>query len=167
MTAKEIIEFLKLEPLETEGGFFRETYRSELVLNGESLSSDYIGPRNVSTCIYYLLRPGDVSALHSVKSDEIFHFYLGGAVRMLRLFPDGSSDELVLGSDITKEQVPQVVVTAGTWQGCVLDEHAEFALMGCTVAPGFDYKDFELGNRAELLEKYPGRDGIIMLLTKE
>ena len=86
---------------------------------------------------------------------------------MLRLFPDGSSDELVLGSDITKEQVPQVVVTAGTWQGCVLDEHAEFALMGCTVAPGFDYKDFELGNRAELLEKYPGRDGIIMLLTKE
>ena len=167
LSAEEIIELLNLKTLEIEGGFFRETYRSALTLPGEALPNEYGGPRSSSTCIFYLLSAGDFSAIHKVKSDEIFHFYLGCSVRMLRLYPDGSSDEIILGSKILKGQNPLVIVPGGVWQGCIPENNTGFALMGCTVSPGFDYADFTLGNRYELIKLYPERRELIKKLTKD
>jgi len=109
-----------------------------------SLGESYGGERSVSTCIYYLLTPETYSAIHCVKSDEIFHFYAGDLVEMLQLWPDGSERVVIIHNDLSKNCEPQVVVPAGVWQGCRLVSGGNWALMGCTVAPGFDYADFEL-----------------------
>ncbi|HEV3386598.1 MAG TPA: cupin domain-containing protein, partial [Gemmata sp.] len=116
MTADDVIRLLALQPHPVEGGFFRETYRSTDVLPQSALPA-HSGARNVSTAIYYLLKPGHVSELHVLPGDEVFHFYLGSPVRMLQLWPDGSGKEVVLGPDILTGQVPQLVVPAGVWQG--------------------------------------------------
>jgi len=151
VTVEQIIQRLHLEPLTIEGGFFRETYRASLVLAGESLPAGYGGERNVSTAIYYLLTPETFSAIHRVKSDEVFHFYSGDEVEMLQLWPDGAARRVVIGNDLAAGQEPQVIVPAGVWQGCRLVSRGRWALMGCTVAPGFDYADFDLAGREELL----------------
>ncbi len=152
-TAEQLIARLGLQPHPKEGGFFRETYRAEMR-----------GERAVSTAIYYLLTPHTCSALHRLRSDEVFHFYLGGPVRMLQLLPDGSGRTVVLGSDVLAGQQPQLVVPRGVWQGSFL-ESGEFALLGCTVAPGFDYADYEHGQREELLRQYPTFAELIERLT--
>jgi predicted cupin superfamily sugar epimerase len=166
-TADELIAFLGLRPHLREGGHFRETYRSADLLPPGALPARYGAPRYAGTAIYYLLTPGTCSALHRLASDEIFHFYLGGPVRMLQLFPDGQGREIVLGPDLLNEQSPQVVVPRGVWQGSVLEPGAEFALLGCTVAPGFEYADYEHANRAELLARYPAFAEMIKRLTPE
>src|SRR5207249_3960045 len=102
-------------------------------------ASRYSGDRSVSTAIYYLLTPGTFSALHRLKSDEIFHFYAGSPVKMLQLHEDGRGEEIILGSDVLAGQQPQVLVRRGVWQGSYLLPGGEFALLGCTVAPGFEY----------------------------
>src|SRR6476620_9324633 len=149
-SAKQIIDRLGLVPLTIEGGYFRETYRSELAVPTGALPAAYAGDRNVSTCIYYLLTPETYSAIHRVKSDEIFHFYAGDSVEMLQLWPDGSGRIVIISNDLVAGHEPQHVVPAGVWQGCRLKPGGAWALMGCTVAPGFDYADFELGDRHEL-----------------
>ena len=149
MTADEVIRVLNLRPHPVEGGFFRETYRSAATLPGHR------GPRSVSTAIYYLLKPGHVSELHVLPGDEVFHFYLGEPVRMLQLRPDGSGKEVILGSDLAAGQSPQVVVPGGVWQGTHLIGESGFALLGCTVAPGFDFADFELAEGPELAARHP------------
>src|SRR4051794_7713172 len=154
MQADDVIRLLNLQPHPVEGGFFRETYRSAAVLPG-SVLPDHGGPRSVSTAIYYLLKPGHVSELHVLPGDEVFHFYLGSPVVMLQLWPDGSGREVVLGSDVAAGQVPQLVVPAGVWQGTRLLGGDGFALLGCTVAPGFDYADYKGGSRAELTNRWP------------
>jgi uncharacterized protein len=159
MTADDVIEHLKLQPHPVEGGFFRETYRS-----AESL--DRGGDRrSISTAIYYLLTPKTVSALHNLPGDEVFHFYAGDPVRMLQLWPDGTTRTLVLGIDLKAGQVPQFVVPGGVWQGSVLIEGGSWALLGATMAPGFDYADYVSGNRAELAARYPGEARMIERLT--
>jgi predicted cupin superfamily sugar epimerase len=165
LTAREIIERLQLVPLTIEGGYFRETYRSTLTLPAAALPAKYGGDRNVSTAIYYLLTPETFSAIHRVKSDEVFHFYAGDAVEMLQLWPDGSGRTVTIGNDLAAGHEPQVIVPAGVWQGCRLVRGGHWALMGCTVAPGFDYADFELGNRAELLTAYAPYSALITALT--
>jgi hypothetical protein len=166
LTAQQIIERLQLEPLTIEGGYFRETYRSKLQLPGSALPREYGGERSASTAIYYLLTPETISAIHRVKSDEVFHFYAGDPVEMLQLRPDGSTEVIVIGNDLAAGQVPQVVVLGGVWQGCRLVASGRWALMGCTVAPGFDYADFTAGKRAELIESHPKcRDMITALST--
>ncbi|MCI0639006.1 MAG: cupin domain-containing protein [Gemmataceae bacterium] len=155
MTAEEIIELLDLRPHPKEGGFFRETYRAAGNIEAKALPERYAGDRSVSTAIYYLLTPSTYSALHRLKSDEVFHFYLGDPVRMLQLSPDGSGRTLVLGSDVLRGQQPQVVVPSGVWQGSLLEPGGRFALLGCTVAPGFDYADYEQGIRSDLTKQYP------------
>ncbi|HEX2473200.1 MAG TPA: cupin domain-containing protein, partial [Lacipirellulaceae bacterium] len=155
LTAQEIIEHLRLEPLTIEGGYFRETYRSVLTLSRAAFSSEYGGDRNVSTAIYYLLTPDTFSAIHRVKSDEIFHFYAGDPVEMLQLWPDGAGTTLTIGNDLAAGHEPQVIVPAGVFQGCRLKHGGEWALMGCTVAPGFEYTDYEAGDRGELTAAYP------------
>jgi predicted cupin superfamily sugar epimerase len=157
--ADEIIAFLRLQPHPKEGGFFRETYRA-----AEPLACAQ-GERSVSTAIYYLLTPQTFSEMHRLASDEVFHFYAGAPVRMLQLFPDGQAREVVLGSDVLAGQLPQVVVPRGVWQGSLLEPGGDFALLGCTVAPGFDYADYEAGDRAALLAQFPQQRELIERLT--
>lgn len=165
-TADELIRSLNLQPHPKEGGFFRETYRSEEVLVSKALPSRYGVDRSVSTAIYYLLTPPTMSALHRLKSDEVFHFYLGGPIRMLQLFPDGTGKTITLGQDLANGHQLQVVVPKGVWQGSYLLE-GDFGLIGCTVAPGFDYADYDHGKREELLRQYPAFADIVRRLTTD
>ena len=153
-------------PLPSEGGYYAETYRSPELIKRECLPVRYSGSRNVSTAIYYLLEPNTFSALHRVASDEIFHFYLGDPVEMLQLWPDSSSKVVLIGSDIEQGMVPQVVVPQGVWQGARLVNGGQFALLGCTVSPGFEFADYENGSRNLLSQAYPDRKDMICALTR-
>lgn len=159
MTADDVIRLLGLQPHPVEGGFFREIYRSRATL------SAYGGTRAVATTIYYLLKPGHVSELHVLPGDEIFHFYLGSPVEMLQLWPDGGAKVVTLGQDLAAGQVPQLVVPAGVWQGTRLIGSNGFALLGATMAPGFDYADYRGGTRAELTAQWPTHADLIAALT--
>jgi predicted cupin superfamily sugar epimerase len=165
LTAQQIIERLQLETLNIEGGYFRETYRSALAIPAAALPAEYGGERNVSTAIYYLLTPDTFSVIHRVKSDEVFHFYAGDPVEMLQLSPDGTGRVVTIGNDLAAGHGPQVVVPAGVWQGCRLLGGGRWALMGCTVAPGFDYADYSAGDRAKLIASYPKFAEVITALT--
>jgi predicted cupin superfamily sugar epimerase len=166
-TAREIIERFNLVPLTIEGGYFRETYRASLSITVDALPAEYAGDRNASTCIYYLLTPDSFSAIHRVKSDEIFHFYTGDPVEMLQIWPDGTARTVIISNDLAAGHEPQHVVPARVWQGCRLAPRGKnWALMGCTVAPGFDYADFELGDRAMLIVKHPEHAELISALTR-
>jgi predicted cupin superfamily sugar epimerase len=166
-TAQDLITLLNLQPHPKEGGFFRETYRASERFAAGQLPARYGGERSASTAIYYLLTPGTFSALHRLASDEIFHFYVGSPVRMLQLDPNGGSKEIVLGPDLLAGQQVQVLAPRGVWQGSVLEPGGDFALLGCTVAPGFDYADYEHGNRAALLTQFPAHVEWIRRLTTE
>lgn len=165
MTADELIRLLQLQPHPKEGGHFRETYRAVEELAAEALAARYGAPRSASTAIYYLLTPTTFSALHRLRSDEVFHFYLGDPVRMLQLMPDGSGKIVMLGPDLQAGQQVQVVVSRGVWQGSLLEPDGAYALLGCTVAPGFDYADYETGERGELLSQYSQFADLIRRLT--
>jgi predicted cupin superfamily sugar epimerase len=160
MTADEIKSLLKLEPHPAEGGFFRETY---VALERVELPR---GSRSVGTAIYYLLEPGTFSEMHVLASDEVFHFYLGDPVKMLQLFPDGSSAVFILGTDLAASQHVQLVVPVGVWQGARLVDGGKVALLGCTVTPGFDYADYRSGSYAELADKWPREAARIRRLTR-
>ena len=144
LTAEQIIDLFKMKPLPHEGGYYIETYRADEKISRSVLPERYSADRNLATAIVYLITPEKFSAMHRVKSDEIFHFYLGDPVTMLQLNPDGSSAAFTLGHDITKGQCLQLTVPKDTWQGCFLNPPGKFALLGCTVTPGFEFEDFEL-----------------------
>lgn len=165
LTAQQIIDRLQLVPLTIEGGYYRETYRSALTVPGAALPAEYNGDRNVSTAIYYLLTPDTFSLIHRVKSDEVFHFYAGDPVEMLQLWPDGAARRVIIHNDLIAGHEPQLIVPAGVWQGCRLVQGGQWALMGCTVAPGFDYADYEAGDRTELTAAYPTFAEMIAALT--
>jgi predicted cupin superfamily sugar epimerase len=165
-TAHDIITRLQLVPLTIEGGYFRETYRAPLMIAANGLPGEYKSDRNVSTCIYYLLTPETFSAIHIVKSDEIFHFYAGDPVEMLQLWPNGEARVVTIHNDLAAGHEPQHIVPAGVWQGCRLVPGGSWALMGCTVAPGFDYADFELADGNALRAQYPQHSELISALTK-
>jgi predicted cupin superfamily sugar epimerase len=151
-TAAQLIEALQLRPLPLEGGYYRETYRSARRLPAGA------GDRSLATAIYYLLTPDTFSALHRLPADEIFHFYLGDPVDMLLLYPPGSDPAgrlVVLGPDVLAGQAPQVVVPAGVWQGSALRPGGRYALLGTTLAPGFEFADYEAGDRDPLAACYP------------
>ncbi|MBN2019595.1 MAG: cupin domain-containing protein [Sedimentisphaerales bacterium] len=155
-----------MKPLPLEGGWFVETYRAKENLSQSILGKRYVGARNLATAILYLLKVDTVSLLHRLKSDEIFHFYLGAPVTMLQLQPNGKSEIITLGRDILSGQKPQVVIPQGVWQGAFVRPGGNFALLGCTVAPGYDDDDFEIGDRADLLRRYPDRKKLILKLTR-
>ncbi len=160
MTARDVIELLRLEAHPAEGSFFRETYRSRGSCHP---GSPFAGERALGTAIYYLLTSGTCSAMHRLPGDEIFHFYLGDPVEMLMLHPDGSSEIVVLGPDLGRMRV-QHVVPGGVWQGACVIPGGSWALLGTTMAPGFDYADYETGD-AGLLASHPShRDRIAKLL---
>jgi hypothetical protein len=156
MTAEEVRQLLQLEPLTFEGGFFRETYRSRWMIPADRVPEGIQGARSIGTAIYYLLTPETFSPLHRLPGSEIFHFYLGDPVVQLQLLPDGTAQTITMGTDLFAGQQPQVVVRGGIWQGCRLAEGGTFALLGTTMSPGFDYADYEQGERETLIAQYPG-----------
>jgi len=156
LTAEEVIARLGLAPHPEEGGYFRETYRSAERMPPTALGPGYGGPRAHSTAIYYLLTPTTYSAMHRVKSDEVYHFYLGDPIEMLQLVPAGGGRTILIGPDIAGGMQPQLVVPRGVWQGSrLVPGPLGFALLGATVAPGFDYADYEHGERAALVRAWP------------
>ena len=165
--AQQIIKQLGLQPHPSEGGFYVETYRSEDLIPVSALPKRYEGTRTYATAIYYLLTPGTFSEMHRLASDEVFHFYLGDPVLMLQLYPDGSSQKYVLGKNLKKGQHLQLTVPLGVWQGARLEKGGEFALLGCTVAPGFEFADYERGEREGLIKRYPHEADLIRKLTKK
>ncbi len=160
MTAAEIKALLRLAPHPIEGGSFRQTWVSEAGLEMPQ------GRRQAGTCIYYLLEPGTFSEMHSLSSDEIFHFYLGDPVEMLQLYPDGRSAVFTLGPNLAAGQHVQLVVPAGMWQGTRLVGSGKVALLGCTISPGFNYSDYRSGKYEELAAKWPAEAGRIKKLTR-
>jgi predicted cupin superfamily sugar epimerase len=165
--AGRIIDALGLQPHPIEGGYFHETYRSSESIPSSALPSAYHSraDRSFGTAIYYLLTADTFSEMHRLPTEEVFHLYLGGPARMLQLFPDGQGRELVIGSDVFAGQQPQVIVPPGIWQGTRLEPGVEFALMGATMAPGFDYADYEQG-RSDLIDQYPNYAEVIRKLTR-
>lgn len=163
LSADEVKSLLGLQPLTFEGGFFRETYASSLVLPAAALPACG-GSRRAATAIYYFLEPGTCSRLHRLEADEIYHFYLGDPVELLELGPTGSQVTR-LGQDLLGGEAVQHVVPAGRWQGSRLLPGGRWALLGTTMAPGFDLSDFEAGDRAELLARYPSEAERITALT--
>lgn len=164
MDAKAVIEKLGLEPLPEEGGFYRETYRDSGKIPASALMM-HEGERSYSTCIYYLITPEEFSGLHAVKSTEVFHFYLGDPVEMLQISEDGSVQKTILGHDIFDQQSPQIVVEPGIWQGTKLVPGGKWALLGCTVAPGFEFSDFSEGTYENLSKKFPKWSALIKEYT--
>ena len=165
VSADDIIRLFGMKPLPGEGGYYAETYRSADVLDAGALPARYGRDKTCSTTILYLLTPDTCSVLHKLPTDEVYHFYLGDPVTMLQLFPDGTSRSVTLGPDILNGQQVQVMVPRDTWQGSMLRDGGRFALMGTTMAPGFDFSDFEPGERQALLTHYPDQEHMILRLT--
>ncbi|MBN2089223.1 cupin domain-containing protein [candidate division KSB1 bacterium] len=148
-----------------EGGYFRETFAASEKINTENLPGKYSGPRKIYTLIFYLLKSHQVSHFHRLKSDEIWNFYMGSPLTIHIIEPNGNYIQKKLGPDIEKKESFQLLVQAGCWFGATVDEEASYTLVGCFVAPGFDYEDFELAKREELIVKYPAHRSIIERLT--
>lgn len=166
MTADEIKRVLGLQPHPREGGWFVQTYAaSEQVASQAFVDRRYQSARRTGTAIYYLLEPETFSEMHRLQSDEVFHFYAGDAVEMLQLCPDGSGRRIVIGNDLTSGQRPQVLVERGVWQGSRLAAGGQWALLGCTVSPGFEYEDYESADRTSLSAAWPEFAAEIALLT--
>jgi predicted cupin superfamily sugar epimerase len=166
ITVDELRTGLGLEPLPLEGGYFAESYRTPVTLPEEVLPEGYSGSRSLATAIYYLLTPDTFSAMHRLRSDEMYHFYLGDPVEQLRLFPDGRAETVRLGTPLLEGMQLQTLVPGGVWQGSRLVRGGKFALMGTTMAPGFDPADYEQGNRDRLTAAYPESRDLIEALTR-
>lgn len=148
-----------------EGGYFREIYRAKELIPVKALPARFKGPHAFSTSIYYLLAGKQISSLHRIASDEQWHFYDGTTLCLVMIAPDGKLMQVRLGRDADSGERFQVVIPAGTWMGAQLAAHSGYALIGCTVAPGFDYKDFEAGRRSDLLKQFPRHRKLILELT--
>lgn len=157
-SAASLIDRLQMQP-HPEGGYYRETYRSSCVIELPDL---FPGPRSASTGIYYLLERGDFSAFHRIKSDEMWHFYAGDPiiVHVLHASHEGRYERIELGHGL----VYQAVVPAGAWFAS--ESAGEFSLVGCTVAPGFDFADFEMAERSRLIKDFPEYADLIGRLTR-
>ena len=142
MDPQKLVEHFSMSP-HPEGGFFAETYRSQGAIPADALPG-FGGTRNFSTGILFLLRRGEYSHLHRLKQDEMWHFYLGAPLRLAIVRLDGTAEEILLGQDVLNGQYLQYTVPGGCWFGATPAEGSDFALVGCTVAPGFDFADFEM-----------------------
>lgn len=162
---EELTHRLKLLP-HPEGGFYRETYRSDTIMPSKSLPG-FSGDRNISTAIYFLLTAGNFSAFHRIKSDEVWHFYQGSSALIHVIDQRGVYTCHRLGTNFKNDETPQLVVKAGDWFGSSVSEGGGYSLVGCTVAPGFDFNDFEMAKRNELLKLYPDHADVISRLTRE
>jgi predicted cupin superfamily sugar epimerase len=159
---RKIITRLGLQP-HPEGGFFAETFRSTSLL---TLPDGRV--RASGTAIYYLLCTGTFSALHRVASDETWHFYDGAPLELTTITPEGVMQKVLLGRDLEAGELPQWVVPAGIWQGArpVSTGGADYSLVGCTVAPGFDFADFAMPDGAQLVNLFQQHAEEVRKLTR-
>lgn len=150
-----------------EGGYFRQTYKSELAIPTEVLPEGFRGPRAASTAIYFLVEGQNFSAFHRLRSDEMWHFYAGSPLIVHVIDLSGEYSSILLGSDPDARQVFQSVVPAGCWFASHVADWKSWALVGCTVAPGFEFADFEMAERRKLEAKYPQHREMIRRLTRD
>jgi len=164
-TAAEWVEHLELQP-HPEGGYFKEVYRSAETIPMAGLPDRFAGPRNYATSIYFLLESHQFSTLHRIQSDEAWHFYAGSAITVHEIHSSGAARQLVIGPDVDNGESFQGVVPAGVWFGAQVLAPNSFALVGCTVAPGFDFVDFEMATQSNLLKEFPEHSELIKQLTR-
>ena len=164
LTKDQLIKRLNLEK-HPEGGYFKETYRSEISISGSALPSKFESERSVSTCIYFMLTSDAFSAFHKVNQDEAWHFYLGSPIELHMISPEGEYSNIHIGNDFLNDETPQFIVPAQHWFAAEIQAKDSFALVGCTVAPGFDFKDFQLADRQQLQKKFPNHSLVIEKLT--
>ena len=162
--AQDWIERLGLQA-HPDGGYFRETYRSAEILDEAALPERYRGPRHYQTAIYFLLASGEIFAFHRMQSDELWFFHAGSPVRIHCLYPDGSHETVLLGADPGEGQSLQAAIPRGVWFGAEVTEPASFVLVSCTVAPGFEFMDFELADREALRAAFPDQGELVARLT--
>ena len=161
-----IINQLNLQP-HPEGGYFKETYRSEGVINKSNLGIEFSGARNYATAIYFLLTSDTFSAFHRIKQDEIWHFHKGSPIKLHIISAKGDYTNVIIGNNLEHDELPQYVVKANDWFAAEVIENNKYSLLGCTVSPGFDFKDFELAKEKALSKMYPQHQNIISRLTRE
>lgn len=148
-----------------EGGWYRETYRCSETVPAGSLPERFEGDRSFCTAIYFLLEKDDISRLHRIKSDEIWHFYTGEPLTVHLLTPDREYTAIKLGNNLASGETYQAVVPAGCWFGAEVSGDGEYSLVGCTVSPGFDFADFEMGSVNSLLKQFPDHADLILRLA--
>lgn len=153
LTVTQWIEQYQLQP-HPEGGWFKETYKSSETIATGALPERFTGSRSFSTAIYFLLEQGNFSAFHRIKSDECWHFYAGDPLEVFVLHQDGKLEVITLGSDILNGQLFQYVVPANCWFASRPAKESTYCFVGCTVAPGFDFADFEMAKETELSVLY-------------
>lgn len=161
----ELVRFYQLQP-HPEGGWYRQSYRSPLSLAQAALPPEFTGDRPCSTAILFLLEAGNFSAFHRIRSDEAWHFYTGDPLEIFILSAEGQLQTIVLGPDWKQGQQFQYVVPASHWFASRPAPGSRFALVGCTVAPGFDFADFEMATADRLAEEYPAHRALIQSLCR-
>lgn len=161
---QEIIKSLDLQP-HPEGGYYKETYRSEGIINTDSLDKNYSGERNYSTSIYFLLTSEDFSAFHKINQDEIWYFHEGSSIQLHTISEDGNHQQFTIGNDITKNESPQLIVPGNHWFAAKVNNVDSYALVSCSVSPGFDFSDFILPTRKELNDLFPQHKKLISEFT--
>jgi len=165
MTSDYFIKHLQLQP-HPEGGFFKETYRSTGIISSQCLPASVSGKRCYSTAIYFLLQQGDYSAFHRIESDECWHFYDGGTLLIHAIDQEGNYSCTKLGRKVDEGEVFQFVVAARYWFASEPAPGADFSLVGCTVAPGFDFADFEMAKAETLIQQFPKHQSIIQRMCR-
>jgi uncharacterized protein len=158
------IQHLNLLP-HPEGGFFREIFRSKINIEQQSLPYGFKGSRRLCTSIYYLLRSKDISKLHRLKSDEIWFYHYGSSLKIVMIDQEGNKHSKLLGANAEKSEQPQIEITAGTIFGAKVTDEDSYCLVGCIVTPGFEFNDFELFEREDLLQAYPKHEDVIKKFT--
>jgi uncharacterized protein len=165
MTAATLIQHYNLQP-HPEGGWYKEMYKSSEHIAANALPERFDGERSFSTAIYFLLEQGNFSAFHRIKSDECWHFYAGEALEVYIIQADGTLDIITLGNDIEKGQLFQYIVPANCWFASRPAPGSSFCFVGCTVAPGFDFADFEMADGTALSVLYPQHESFIKILCR-
>jgi predicted cupin superfamily sugar epimerase len=165
LTITQLVQTYSLQP-HPEGGWYKENYRAAETIEAAGLPTRFKGERSFSTAIYFLLESGQFSAFHRILSDEVWHFYAGKALEIFVIHPAGLLETIRLGSNIEQGESFQAMVPAGTWFASRPIYPDSFSFVGCTVAPGFDFSDFELANGNELAASYPEHAALIMQLTR-
>ena len=165
LSIAEIVDHYKMLP-HPEGGYYKETYRSPEQIDVDALPARFNGNRNFSTAIYFLLEKGNFSAFHRIQSDETWHFYAGQALNIYILQENGVLEIIQLGPEILKGQTFQATVPAGCWFASAPADNSAFSFVGCTVAPGFDFMDFELAKANELKAAFPIHAELISKLCR-
>ncbi|MFD2565434.1 cupin domain-containing protein [Aquimarina rubra] len=163
---EEIVARLHMKP-HPEGGFYKETYRSDGIIPKAVLKEGFSGDRNYCTAIYFLLTSENFSAFHRIKQDEMWHFYGGSSLYVHVITAEGEYIKHTVGMNLDQGETPQLVVSAGCWFASSVKDVEGYSFVGCTVSPGFDFEDFELASKDDLVSQYPDHSEIIMQYTRQ